>query len=193
MLEQRDELRELEQRRGDIRLLHGAELNIGIDGSLDYDADFLAGFDWLVASVHSHFRRPVAEQTARIVAAMRHPSVTVIGHLQGRMLGRRAGIELDLDTVLDTAVETGTAIEINSNLRRLDASAEVIREGAARGVTFVISSDAHSVPELDNLRHGVSNARRGGLPRDLVANAWETARFLDWIERLRSDRRGASS
>jgi DNA polymerase (family X) len=193
MLEQRQELRELEERRGDIRLLHGAELNIGIDGSLDYDADFLAGFDWLVASVHSHFRRPVAEQTARIVAAMRHPSVTVIGHLQGRMLGRRAGIELDLDTVLDTAVETGTAIEINSNLRRLDASAEVIREGAARGVTFVISSDAHSVPELDNLRHGVSNARRGGLPKDQVANTWETARFLDWIERLRSDRRGASS
>jgi DNA polymerase (family X) len=193
MLEQRSELRELEERRGDIRLLHGAELNIGIDGSLDYDADFLAGFDWLVASVHSHFRRPVAEQTARIVAAMRHPSVTAIGHLQGRMLGRRAGIELDLDTVLDTAVETGTAIEINSNLRRLDASAEVIREGAARGVTFVISSDAHSVPELDNLRHGVSNARRGGLPKDQVANTWETARFLDWIERLRSDRRGAGS
>jgi DNA polymerase (family X) len=193
MLEQRSELRELEERRGDIRLLHGAELNIGIDGSLDYDADFLAGFDWLVASVHSHFRRPVAEQTARIVAAMRHPSVTAIGHLQGRMLGRRAGIELDLDTVLDTAVETGTAIEINSNLRRLDASAEVIREGAARGVTFVISSDAHSVPELDNLRHGVSNARRGGLPKDQVANTWQTARFLDWIERLRSDRRGAGS
>jgi DNA polymerase (family X) len=64
---------------------------------------------------------------------MRHPSVTAIGHLQGRMLGRRAGIDLDLDVVLDAAVETGTAIEINGNLRRLDASAEVIREGAARG------------------------------------------------------------
>jgi DNA polymerase (family X) len=185
MLRQRRELRELEARRGDIRLLHGAELNIGIDGSLDYDAEFLAGYDWLVASVHSHFRRPAREQTARIVAAMRHPSVTAIGHLQGRMLGRRAGIELDLDTVLDTAVETGTALEINGNLRRLDASAEVIREGAARGVTFVISSDAHAIPELDNLRHGVANARRGGLPRDRIANTWPTERFLRWVDDVR--------
>jgi DNA polymerase (family X) len=185
MLRQRRELRELEDRRGDIRLLHGAELNIGIDGSLDYDAGFLAGYDWLVASVHSHFRRPAREQTARIVAAMRHPSVTAIGHLQGRMLGRRAGIDLDLDAVLDAAVETGTALEINGNLRRLDASAEVIREGAARGVTFVISSDAHAIPELDNLRHGVANARRGGLPRDLIANTWPTERFLRWVDDVR--------
>jgi DNA polymerase (family X) len=185
MLTQRRELRDLEEARGDIRLLHGAELNIGIDGSLDYDADFLAAYDWLVASVHSHFRRPPREQTARVVAAMRHPSVTAIGHLQGRMLGRRAGIELDLDTVLDTAVETGTAIEINGNLRRLDASAEVIREGAARGVTFVISSDAHAIPELDNLRHGVSNARRGGLPKQQVANTWPTERFLRWVDDVR--------
>jgi DNA polymerase (family X) len=155
---------ELEQERGDIRLLHGAELNIGVDGSLDYDDEFLAGFDWLVASVHSHFGRDVEEQTARVLAAIRHPSVTAIGHLQGRMLGKRAGIELDLDAVLDAAVETGTAIEINANLRRLDASAEVIREGARRGVTFVISTDAHAVGELDNLRHGVANARRGRLP-----------------------------
>jgi DNA polymerase (family X) len=193
MLRQRRELRELEDGRGDIRLLHGAELNIGIDGSLDYDTRFLAGYDWLVASVHSHFRRPVAEQTARVVAAMRHPSVTVIGHLQGRMLGRRAGIELDLDTVLDVAVETGTALEINGNLRRLDASAEVVREGAARGVTFVISSDAHAIREFDNLRHGVSNARRGGLPRPQVANTWETDRFTAWIDGLRADRRGGGS
>jgi DNA polymerase (family X) len=185
MLRQRRELRRLEEARGDIRLLHGAELNIGIDGSLDYDAEFLAGYDWLVASVHSHFRRPAKDQTARVIAAMRHPSVTAIGHLQGRMLGRRAGIELDLDAVLDAAVETGTALEINGNLRRLDASAEVIREGAARGVTFVISSDAHSIPELGNLRHGVSNARRGGLPTAQVANTWSTERFLAWVDDIR--------
>jgi DNA polymerase (family X) len=193
MLRQRRELRELEQHRGDIRLLHGAELNIGVDGGLDYDADFLAGYDWLVASVHSAFRRPVAEQTARVVAAMRHPSVTAIGHLQGRMLGRRAGIELDLDTVLDTAVETGTAIEINGNLRRLDAAVEVIREGSSRGVTFVISSDAHAIPELDNLAHGVRQARRGHLDRSRIANTWPTERFVGWIDGLRADRRGARS
>ena len=185
MLEQREELRELEQRRGDIRLLHGAELNIGVDGSLDYDDDFLAGYDWLVASVHSHFSRDAAEQTARVIAAIRHPSVTAIGHLQGRMLGKRAGIELDVGAVLDAAAEAGTAIEINANLRRLDASAEVIREGARRGVTFVISTDAHAVHELDNLRHGVANARRGGLTAASVANAWPLARFESWVAEVR--------
>jgi DNA polymerase (family X) len=97
MLEQRETLRALEQRRGDIRLLHGAELNIGADGSLDYDDDFLAGFDWLVASVHSQFTRSAREQTDRVIAAIRHPSVTAIGHLTGRRIGSRPGIELEFD------------------------------------------------------------------------------------------------
>jgi DNA polymerase (family X) len=186
MLEQRRELRELEQRRGDITLLHGSELNIDLDGSLDYDPAFLATFDWLVASVHSHFRRPAAEQTARLVAAIRNPAVTAIGHLSGRMMGKRPGIEFDVEAVLDAAAETGTAIEVNSNLRRKDATAEVIREGVRRGVTFVISTDAHTVGELDLLRHGVRHARRGGLTHERCANTWETDRFLAWRDDVRA-------
>lgn len=186
MLEQRKALRNLQDEYPDMRLLHGAELNIGIDGTVDYDAKFLAGFDWCVASVHSHFRRPPDQQTARLVTAMRNPNVHAIGHLSGRKIGRRPGIEFDLDVVLDTAIETGTAIEINSDLTRLDATAEVVREGARRGVTFVISTDAHMVKELDNARHGVRQARRGGLPRDQIANTWDVDRFLAWIEQQRS-------
>jgi DNA polymerase (family X) len=186
MTAQRRTVRELEQRRGDIRLLHGAELNIGIDGSLDYDASFLAGFDWLVASVHSHFNRPVAEQTARIVAAIRHPSVTAIGHLTGRMIGKRPGIELDLEQVFDAAAETGTLIEINASPHRLDAPAQAVREGARRGVRFVISTDAHAVSDLDRLRYGIGNARRGGLDVASIANTWETDRFLALIDEIRS-------
>ncbi len=185
MEQQRRALRELEQRRGDIRLLHGAELNIGVDGGLDYDDAFLAGFDWLVASVHSHFSRPVDQQTARVVAAIRHPSVTAIGHLTGRMLGTRAGIDLDLDEVFEAAVETGTAIEINASLRRLDAPVDAIREGARRGVRFVISTDAHAVAELDRARFGVAQARRAGLEREAIANTWETERFLAWVQDIR--------
>jgi DNA polymerase (family X) len=186
MLEQRDQLRALQESHPDMRLLHGAELNIGVDGSVDYDPEFLEGFDWLVASVHSHFRRSVQEQTDRIVTAMRNPAVTAIGHLTGRMLGKRPGIDLDLDAVFDAAVETGTAIEINSNLARLDASADVIREGAHRGVRFVISTDAHSVGELDNLRYGAMQARRGGVPADQVVNTWDLDRFLAWVDDVRS-------
>jgi DNA polymerase (family X) len=185
MLAQRQALRELEQRRGDIRLLHGAELNIGLDGSLDYDDDFLAGFDWLVASVHSQFTRSPREQTDRVIAAIRHPSVTAIGHLTGRRIGSRPGIELELDRVLDAAAETGTAIEINAALARLDAPVEVIREGARRGCTFVISTDAHAIAELDRARFGAAQARRARLERDAVANTWEPARFLAWLQDLR--------
>ena len=186
MLAQRRVLRELQEQYPDMRLLHGAELNIGIDGTVDYDPEFLTGFDWLVASVHSHFNRPVAEQTARVVAAIRNPAVTAIGHLTGRKLGRRPGIELDLEAVFDAAVETGTAIEVNSNLNRLDASADVIREGARRGVRFVISTDAHTTRELDNHRHGARQARRGGVPADQVVNTWDLDRFLGWIDDVRS-------
>ncbi len=185
MQAQRRELRALEEQRGDIRLLHGAELNIGVDGSLDYDAGFLATFDWLVASVHSHFSRDVEEQTARVVTAIRHPSVTAIGHLTGRMLGTRPGIELDVEQVLDAAADTGTAIEINASLRRLDAPVEVIREGARRGVTFVISTDAHAVDELDRARFGVAQARRAGLDRAAIANTWPVDRFLAWRDGIR--------
>jgi DNA polymerase (family 10) len=186
MLEQRKQLRALQEQYPDMRLLHGAELNIGIDGDVDYDAEFLAGFDWCVASVHSHFRRPPDQQTARLVTAMRNPNVHAIGHLSGRKIGTRPGIEFDLDVVLDMAIETGTAIEINSDLNRLDATAEVVREGARRGVTFVISTDAHMVKELDNVRNGVRQARRGGLPPDQVANTWDLDRFLAWIQQQRS-------
>ena len=185
MLEQRSALRELEQERGDIALLHGAELNIGLDGSLDYDDEFLAGFDWLVASVHSYFSRSVEEQTERVIAAIRHPSVTAIGHLTGRMIGSRPGIELDVGRVLDAAAEAGTAIEINAALPRLDAPVEVIREGERRGCTFVISTDAHGVADLDRARFGAAQARRARLPRDRVANTWELARFQDWLAGLR--------
>lgn len=185
---QRRLLGALEQDRGDVRLLHGAELNIGIDGSLDYDEAFLAEFDWLVASVHSHFDRGADEQTARVVAAMEHPSVTVIGHLTGRMIGRRPGIEIDVDTILDTAIRTGTALEINASLRRLEPPADVLEEAARRGVDLVVSTDAHAVADLDRMRHGVAHARRSWVEPPSVLNANDVEDFEAWLV-ARSGRR----
>jgi DNA polymerase (family X) len=185
MLAQRRALRELEEAGGDIALLHGAELNIGVDGGLDYDEHFLDGFDWLVASVHSHLDRDVETQTSRVVAAMRHPAVTAIGHLTGRMLGRRPGIRLDVDRVLDAAVETGTAIEINASLRRLEPPEDVLREAASRGVALVLSTDAHAVDELGRARHGVAHARRAGITPAQVVNTRSHAAFCDWLAELR--------
>ena len=180
MRAQRRQVRDLRRRFGTLAVLHGAELNIGPDGTLDYDDAFLADFDWTVASVHSHFDLDVAAQTRRMVAAIRHPAVRAIGHLTGRRIGRRAGIELDVDAVLDACLDTGTALEVNCHLDRLDAPAEVLREAAARGVLVVISTDAHRPRDLDHHRWGVRQARRGRVPRHLVANTWPVARFLEW-------------
>ena len=180
MRRQRDEIRSLRAAYDGLAVLHGAELNIGADGTVDYDPDFVAGYDWTVASVHSLFDLAVPTQTARVVAAIRNPAVHAIGHLTGRRIGRRPGIQLDVDAVLDACAETGTALEVNCHLDRLDAPADILRAAAGRGVVVVISTDAHRLGDLDNHRWGVRLARRGRVPREQVANTWPVERFLEW-------------
>jgi len=177
---QRQEIRTLRREYSTLAVLHGAELNIAADGSLDYDPAFLAGYDWTVASVHSAFDLDVAAQTRRLVTAVHNPAVRAIGHLTGRRIGRRPGIRLDIDAVLTACRDTGTALEVNCHLDRLDAPADILREAAGRGVLVVISTDAHRVGELRNHHWGVRLARRGRVPRDLVANTWPAERFLEW-------------
>ena len=185
MLAQRRRIGALQERYPGMRILHGVELNIGRDGSLDYDRGFLMDYDWCVASVHSYFDLPRQEQTARIVSALRHPAVDVIGHLHGRRVGRRPGIELDTGAVLDAAESTGTALEINSHLDRLDPPAEVLLQARGRSVRFVISTDAHRTAELRQSKWGIRQAQRGWVDRGSVANTWPRRRFLDWARQRR--------
>ena len=186
LLEQRRRLAREQERHSDIRLLHGVELNIAADGSMDYDAEFRRGFDWCVASVHSGFDLNRDRQTERIIAAMRDPAVNVIGHLTGRMLGKRPAVELDFERIVDAAVATGTAIEINSGLPRLDPDAALLRQAARAGVTFVMSTDAHHVREFDRMRWGVQLAQGGWVPPDAIANTWPAERFLSWVREARA-------
>ena len=184
LLAQRAEIRALQARLGDsLRLLHGVELNIGPSGELDYDAEFRAGFDWCLASVHSHLELDRAAQTRRIVAAMRDPSVRMIGHLSARMIGARPPIDLDLDEVFGAAEETGTALEINGALPRLDLSVEALRRARARDVSFVLTSDAHHARELDRVGHAAQNAERAWIPAERVVNTWPAERLAAWAER----------
>jgi len=179
--EERAVLDELRGRYPELAILHGSELNIDPDGGVDYDAAFLAGFDWGVASVHSHFDLPAEKQTQRIITAMENPAVSVIGHLTGRKLGRRPGIELDFDAVLDAAAATNTALEINSHLARLDVPADLLIRARDRDdVRYTISTDSHDVTEFANIRWGVQNARRGWVQRSQVVNTWPLADFLAW-------------
>ncbi len=186
MLEQRTRIGEVRKRNRKMRVLHGAELNIGRDGSVDYDPEFLAGFDWGVASVHSHFGLPSSEQTERVVTAMHNPAVNVIGHLTGRRIGKRPGIDLDVDAVLQAAEVTGCGIEINCHLDRLDAPADILRRARGSDVVFVISTDSHDAAEMAYVRWGVRLARRGWVDRHRVANTWERDRFLAWARAKRA-------
>lgn len=180
LLRRRALLGDLSQRYG-IRVLDGLELNIGPDGGVDYDDEFLASFDFCVASVHSLMQRDEAAQTRRIRKAMEHPSVHVIGHPTGRKIGLRPGYELDIEAVLDKAKETRTALEVNAHPRRLDLSGELVRRAVEAGVTLTISTDAHRVGELDNLRHGVATAQRGWATPETVLNCRGLAGLEDFL------------
>lgn len=186
LLEQRAQLERLRRRYPGMALLHGCELNIGRDGGLDYDAAFRRTLDWCVAGVHSHFELGRDEQTRRILAAMEDQSVGAIAHLTGRMIGTRPGIELDVDAVLEKAAETGTAIEINAALARLDASSDVLFRARGMNVTFVIDTDTHHTRDLQRMEWGALQATRGFVDPSRIANLWPRERFLAWVRARRS-------
>jgi DNA polymerase (family 10) len=181
LLEQRAKIQAMQAQLGEsLRLLHGVELNIGPKGELDYDLEFRRGFDWCLASVHDHFELDRAAQTQRIVTAMHDPTVRMIGHLSARMIGGRPPIDLDLDAIFAAAETTGTALEINGALPRLDLSVEALRRARQRKVTFVLTSDAHLAGELDRVRYATLNAERAWIESDRVANAWPKERLVAW-------------
>lgn len=179
MLAQREQVRALDC--GDLVLLHGTELNIDTHGGVDWDADFLAGFDICVASVHSHFRQPSHEMTRRIIRACENPHVNIIGHLTTRKIGRRPPITADFDAIFEAAAATGTAIEINSYPDRLDLNDELIFRARRYGVKFAINSDSHSVSHLANQPYGVAMAQRGWLSAEDVINTWPLPRLREFV------------
>jgi DNA polymerase (family 10) len=182
-LEQRTKIRALQAQLGDsFRLLHGVELNIGPLGELDYDLEFRRGFDWCLASVHDHLNLDRAAQTKRVVTAMQDPTVRMIGHLTTRMIGGRPPIDLDADAILAAAEQTGTALEINGALPRLDLPTEWLRRAAGRDIDFVLDSDAHQVDELERSRYAKLNAERAGVDPARVVNAGSPERLLKWLE-----------
>jgi len=186
-LEQRKRLRALEKKDG-IALFHGSELNIQADGSVDWDAGFLSGFDVLVASIHSGFQMSREDMTRRLIAAIEHPAVNIIGHPTARSIGHRAGVEFDVPAVFDAAARNGTALEINSFPDRLDLSDELARLAHERGVVFAVSTDAHSTRHLDNIRFGVATAQRGWVDPASVVNTWPLTKLRRFLAKGHSGR-----
>ncbi|HEY3491477.1 MAG TPA: PHP domain-containing protein, partial [Solirubrobacterales bacterium] len=162
------------------RLLSGSEINIGLDGSLDYPDDLVAALDWVVASVHTSFNVSEQQMTERVLAAIENPDVDCIGHLTGRLIGRREPYGIDVEAVAEAAARTGTMIEINGNPNRRDLSDLHARLAAEAGVKIVLNTDAHGVDTLDNMAYAVATARRAWLTADDIANTrgWSGLRKL---------------
>jgi DNA polymerase (family 10) len=180
-----EQRREVEEANAelDIHVLHGVELNIAADGSLDYDDEILAGFDLCVASIHSDFRLSKADQTKRLIRAISNPHVHVIGHPSGRRVDRREGIDFDVAAVAIAAVKHGVALEINGHPGRLDLRDDHVRWAREQGANFVISTDAHSPAELDNMHYGVGTSQRGWAQPEMVINTWPLERLLAFLRK----------
>lgn len=179
---QHKEIDALNKKLKGIRLFKGIESDIHTDGELDYDDDVLASFDYVVASVHDHFGLPEAEMTRRIVCAVSHPRVTMLGHATGRLLLRREGYKVDLEAVLQAAARHGTMIEINAHPNRLDLDWVHCKRARALGVTLVINPDAHSTGEITHVSYGVDVARRAWLEKGNVFNTRSAADVAKVLE-----------
>ncbi len=166
-----------------LQLLAGMELEILTNKALDFDDRILAEMDIVVASIHSGFRQDRELLTERILEAMKNEHVNIIGHPTGRLLGKREPYEVDIDRVLEAAVETGTALEINASPDRLDLKDEYIRLGKEMGVKFAISTDAHDLSSLDDIKYGVLTARRGWAEPDDVINTWPLQKLRSWLKK----------
>ncbi len=153
-----------------VYIFKGTESDILPDGSLDFDDDLLAGFDYVVASVHTHFTLSEEEQTARVCKALQHPATTMLGHATGRLLLRREGYKIDLDRVIRTAADHDKMIEINAQPSRLDLDWTYVKRAKELGVMIVINPDAHCTEDLALTRYGVDVARRGWLTKEEVFN-----------------------
>jgi DNA polymerase (family X) len=164
------------------RLLRGIEVDIRADGTLDLPDDVLAELDWVQLSLHAGQRAGRDELTRKVVEAMRHPSVRALSHPKGRIINHRPENALDLDRVFEVALEAGVALEVNGLPDRLDLRDEHVHRAVEAGVSIVVSTDAHSVRGLGNMRLAVATARRGWATAADVVN---TRPLADLLSRAR--------
>jgi len=185
MWRQIERLRRLNGQLKTVTVLVGCECDILADGTLDYPDPLLAACDFVVASVHTAMRQDPAKLTARILQAMDSPYVNVIGHPTGRLLGRREAMDFDMSAVIAKAAATHTALELNASWQRLDLGDRHLRAAREAGVMICISTDAHSTAQLEQMRYGVTTARRGWLSAEQVLNTRPLPLVRQWLAKKR--------
>lgn len=181
--EQRALIDGLNREYPDIHVLHGIEVNIRADSTLDYPDNTLEQFDVVTASVHSGMGMTRDKMTRRIIAAINNPHVDILGHPTGRILGKRDPYEVDLEAVFKSAAKTGTAMEINSQPDRLDLKDTDARLAKYMGVMMAIDSDAHAADQLNLVEYGIATARRGWIEPQNALNALPLTDLLQWLAR----------
>lgn len=173
---------QLNREYSDFKILKGVECDILPDGSLDYPDEILEQLDYVVASVHSNFQMEQEAMTQRIIKAMQHPRVNIIGHPTGRILLNREGYAVDMERVIEAAVLTGTALEFNAHPYRYDLDWRWCRRAVAQGVKLAINPDAHSIEEIPLVYSGVEVIRKGWVePKDVI-NTWDCNSLQQWFD-----------
>jgi len=170
LLDHWDTITALNEKTEGIHVLKGVEVDILKDGTLDIEDEVLLKADFVVASVHYDTDMPRPQLTRRMIKALEHPLVDALGHPTGRKLNERPPYNVNMDDVVAAAARTGKALELNSNPKRLDIDDRACRSAKEHGVRIVINTDAHSVRELDFMRHGINQARRGWIEEGDVLN-----------------------
>ncbi|WP_228002872.1 PHP domain-containing protein [Nocardia australiensis] len=181
---QLDVVAELNERMAPFRILTGIEVDILDDGTLDQEAELLAGLDIVVASVHSHLRADSETMTKRMVYAVANPHVDVLGHCTGRLVegerGTRPESSFDAELVFEACRHYGTAVEINSRPERRDPPARLLRLAADMGCHFSVDTDAHAPGQLDWQGYGCERAVANGVAPERIINTWPLDDLLAW-------------
>lgn len=169
-----------------LTILAGSEVDILVDGSLDYDDDLLNALDIVVASPHAGLRAKPKQATKRLLKAICHPSVHIIGHPTGRLIQRRAGLEPDMNELIAAAIEHDVALEINAHWMRLDLRDTHVRAAVEAGCKIAINCDVHHANDYNNLIFGILTGQRGWLTPDLCINTWDHDKLHAWLRSKRS-------
>lgn len=177
------DIREANEELGpDFKVLHGTEMEIRADGTLDYPDEVLAELDFVIAALHVSLSQPRDEITRRLLNAIENPYVDMIAHPTGRLLPDRPAADLDIDVVIKAALETGTILEINANPRRLDLKDSYVRLAVDAGVKLAINTDAHHVDHFELAHFGIAVAQRGWATAGDVVNTWPFEEFLGYLK-----------
>lgn len=183
VLQQQEEIDQLNKELAPFRIFKGIESDILPDGSLDYPDEILAGFDFIVASIHGNLNMGLQKATDRLLTAIRNPFTTMLGHPTGRLLLRREGYPIDHKAVIDACAQEGVIIEINANPWRLDIDWRWIQYALKQGVMLSINPDAHEKDGYNDMYYGVLTGRKGGLPPEMTFNTRSLAELEQYFNK----------